>query len=63
MGYPFGYAPGLCSTSFSMYCTAQGAHRNGASVYIWDVGWWTIVQVEMLHQFVVMVSCQWSSKL
>ena len=27
-------APGMCSTSFSMYCSTQGTYRNGTSLYI-----------------------------
>ena len=49
MEYPFLYAPGLCSTSFSIYCTTQGAYRNCARFLFADVEWWNIAKVRMLN--------------
>ena len=38
MKYPFMYAPGLRSTSFSMYSLRYERYKNGASVYICTCG-------------------------
>ena len=50
MEYPFVYAPGLISASFSMYYTTQRREHTGmGQVFtIARVEYWNIVQVKML---------------
>ena len=40
---------GLCSTSFSIYCTTQTTQGSGKCLHEHAMGQWNIVQVRMLH--------------